>query len=218
MRSSMAIVASLLLHAIVALALLGDRPPREQAVTELAIMLTLDLSAPPAPLDPSVVKFDLPAAEPPPPVTTGAFATLENMLPPVEMSAGVTMSDFASKAHAPAAAPTRRAPVVRLTETGAGSQQAQQDYVLHVVRKLAATRIYAPGGKQDERGVVVARLTVGRQGELAGLSLAKDSGSPGLDRGVLDTIRRAAPFAPLPAAFAAATFTFMVPIDFARER
>jgi periplasmic protein TonB len=48
--------------------------------------------------------------------------------------------------------------------------------------------------------------------------LARPSGSPALDRGVIDTIRKASPFAPLPAEFAADSHTFIVPIDYTQER
>ncbi|MPZ34790.1 MAG: TonB family protein, partial [Rhodospirillales bacterium] len=44
------------------------------------------------------------------------------------------------------------------------------------------------------------------------------SGSPALDRGVMDTIRKASPFAPLPAELAADSHTFIVPINYAQER
>ena len=51
-----------------------------------------------------------------------------------------------------------------------------------------------------------------------GLSLAKDSGSPGIDRSVLNTIRGVAPFAPLPTSVTDASFTFTVPIRYTPAR
>lgn len=110
----------------------------------------------------------------------------------------------------------------RLSDAGsyASQQQAQQDYVLMVVRKLSHRQFYARGDRSSAAagGVVVARLTVGRDGALVDLSLAKDSGSASLDSSVLDAVRKAAPFAPLPQGFARNTFTFIVPINYAQER
>jgi periplasmic protein TonB len=97
--------------------------------------------------------------------------------------------------------------------------QAQQDYVLQVVHKLSHRQFYAKEDREGTAvGVMVARLTVARDGALVDLSLAKDSGSAGLDGSVLDTIRKAAPFAPLPRDFARSSFTFIVPINYAQER
>lgn len=97
--------------------------------------------------------------------------------------------------------------------------QAQQDYVLQVVHKLSHRQFHAKGDREGTAvGVMVARLTVARDGALVDLSLAKDSGSAGLDGSVLDTIRKAAPFAPLPRDFARSSFTFIVPINYAQER
>lgn len=98
-------------------------------------------------------------------------------------------------------------------------RQALQDYVLQVVAKLSHTRFYAasPAARNGD-GVVVARLTVARDGGLVDLSLPKQSGSSEVDSSVLDAIRKAAPFAPLPKAFADNRFTFIVPINYAPER
>ena len=46
----------------------------------------------------------------------------------------------------------------------------------------------------------------------------RPSGSPALDRGVIETIRKASPFAPLPAELAADSHTFIVPINYAQEQ
>ena len=86
------------------------------------------------------------------------------------------------------------------------------------MRKLSHTRFLAdPGSAPKTRGVVIARLTVARDGTLADLSLAEGSGSAGVDRSVLETIRKAAPFAPLPKDFSDNRFTFILPINYTRE-
>jgi protein TonB len=113
--------------------------------------------------------------------------------------------------------PGAASPVTK-TATSYSAHQAQQDYLLQVVRKLSQARFYPASREESERGLVVARLTIGRDGRLVAVALAKPSGSPALDRGVMDTIRKASPFAPLPAELAADSHTFIVPINYARER
>lgn len=94
----------------------------------------------------------------------------------------------------------------------------RQDYILNIVRKLSHMRFLADSGSAPKtRGVVIARLTVARDGTLADLSLAEGSGSAGVDRSVLETIRKAAPFAPLPKDFSDNRFTFILPINYTRE-
>lgn len=125
---------------------------------------------------------------------------------------------------APATAPrsSRQPPPQKASKPPAASanqHQALQDYVLQVVRKLSAARFYAASpSAQNGHGVVVARLTVGRDGRLVDLSLPKQSGLAGVDGSVLDAIRRSAPFAPLPEGFTENRFTFIVPINYTVER
>jgi protein TonB len=113
--------------------------------------------------------------------------------------------------------PGAASPVTK-TATSYSAHQAQQDYLLQVVRKLSQARFYPVTREESERGLVVARLTIGRDGRLVAVALVKPSGSPALDRGVVDTIRKASPFAPLPAELAADSHTFIVPINYAQER
>ena len=113
--------------------------------------------------------------------------------------------------------PGAASPVTR-TATSYGAHQAQQDYLLQIVRRLSQARFTPATREERERGLVVARLTIGRDGRLVDLALARPSGSPALDRGVMETIRKASPFAPLPAELAADSHTFIVPINYAQER
>ena len=113
--------------------------------------------------------------------------------------------------------PGAAAPVTR-TAVSYSAHQAQQDYLLQIVRRLSQARFYPTTREESERGLVVVRLTIGRDGRLVAVALAKPSGSPALDRGVIDTIRKASPFAPLPAELAADSHTFVVPINYAQER
>ena len=113
--------------------------------------------------------------------------------------------------------PGAASPVTR-TATSYSAHQAQQDYLLQIVRRLSQARFTPATREERERGLVVARLTIGRDGRLVDVVLARPSGSPALDRGVMDTIRKASPFAPLPAELAADRHTFIVPINYSQER
>jgi TonB family protein len=46
--------------------------------------------------------------------------------------------------------------------------------------------------------------------------LTKSSGFPNLDHGLVETIRQASPFAPLPADIADESYSFVVPISYTR--
>lgn len=113
--------------------------------------------------------------------------------------------------------PGAPSPVAR-TATSYSAHQAQQDYLLQVVRKLSQERFTPTTWEQRERGLVVVRLTISHDGRLVDVALARPSGSPALDRGVMETVRKASPFAPLPAELAASSHTFIVPINYAQER
>jgi protein TonB len=108
-------------------------------------------------------------------------------------------------------------PVARAA-TSYSAHQAQQDYLLQVVRKLSQARFTPATREERQVGLVVVRMTIGRDGRLVDVALAKPSGSPVLDRGVVETVRKASPFAPLPAELAANSHTFIVPINYAQER
>jgi protein TonB len=136
-----------------------------------------------------------------------ALAALATAPRPAEQVPPQPPQQKAIQPPAPASAPS------------ANQQQALQDYVLQVVRKLSQSRFYAASSSaQNGHGVVIARLTVARDGGLIDLSLPKQSGSVGVDGSLLDAIRRAAPFAPLPKGFTDSRFTFIVPINYTPEQ
>jgi protein TonB len=107
-------------------------------------------------------------------------------------------------------------PVVRAA-TQPSNHPAQQDYLWQIIRKLSQHRFQASPPQASEHGLVVARLTIARDGRLIDVSLATSSGFATLDRAVLDTVRRASPFAALPSELAAERHTFVVPISYSQE-
>jgi protein TonB len=97
-------------------------------------------------------------------------------------------------------------------------RQAREDYLRQLVRKLSHVRFSQASPETSARGLVVMRLTVSRDGRLVDESLARSSGFPELDRGVMEAVRKASPFAPLPADLGQDRYTFMVPINYVRDR
>lgn len=65
-----------------------------------------------------------------------------------------------------------------------------------------------------EEGTVLTRVTISRQGQLLNVVMEKSSGLPSLDAGVLETIRRASPYPPLPADIPGDQHTFQLPVSF----
>ncbi|MBV8410233.1 MAG: TonB family protein [Alphaproteobacteria bacterium] len=97
-------------------------------------------------------------------------------------------------------------------------RRAQQDYLWQIVRKLSAGRFYQSAGQQSEQGVVVARITLARDGRLIDCGVARSSGFADLDHNVIETIRRASPFPPFPSDAAVDSATFIVPITYTQDR
>lgn len=159
-------------------------------------------TAPSAPAKSSVVQ-DRPQAPPPQQV--------------VRQAAPKRASQQNESDRAGGPSPGVASPVTR-TAASYSAHQAQQDYLLQIVRRLSQARFTPATREERERGLVVVRLTIGRDGRLVDVVLARPSGSPTLDRGVIDTIRKASPFAPLPAELAADSHSFIVPIDYTQER
>jgi protein TonB len=235
-----AAAASALLHAMVVTAMLPAWPQRHTSFTERAIDITVELPARQNwdPLPPSATNPDLAAVLPspePPPLAARDVAgntpppapepSLERSLPLIEAPPSPTQHDFARTAPSPGPKAVTRQPVApRSTrspsaEAGkAGDRKAQQDYLWQIIRKLSQHRFYSSSRDAGDQGTVVTRMTVARDGRLIDVSLARSSGSPNLDKGVLETIRRASPFAPLPADLADDRYTFIVPINYVHER
>ena len=234
-----ALWASLWLHLILIAALQPAPAPPESRLSERAIEVTVERAAPP-PAPPAamtkVVNSALApgAADGEKPMQT---MEVENKTPKLEQAVvlsqpapALDLRELALAALATAPRPPEQVlhqppqqkaikPPGSASSASANQQQALQDYVLQVVRKLSQSRFYAAlPSAQNGHGVVIARLTVARDGGLIDLSLSRQSGSAGVDGSLLDAIRRAAPFAPLPMGFADSRFTFIVPINYTPEQ
>jgi periplasmic protein TonB len=231
---------SLCLHMIIIGALQPAPAPTENRFSERAIEVTIErAAAPPAPpaaaMTMAVDSALAPGASDDEKPTQATAA--ENETPKLEQAVmlsqpapAVDSRELALAALATAPRPAEQVPhqppqqkaikpPASAPSAAANQQQALQDYVLQVVRKLSQSRFYAASSSaQNGHGVVIARLTVARDGGLIDLSLPKQSGSAGVDGSLLDAIRRAAPFAPLPKGFTDSRFTFIVPINYTPEQ
>jgi protein TonB len=235
-----AVWASACFHMILVGALQPASAPTDSRFSERAIEVTVERAAPPPapptakadlvdsalapgssdaerPMQAQPVKTETPTLPLP---DLAQRLKLEQAVMFPQPAPAIDLRDFALAASA-AAPPQQKAikPPASTPSASANQQQALQDYVLQVVRKLSHTRFYAASSSaQIGHGVVIARLTIARDGSLVDLSLPKQSGSAGVDGSVLDAIRKAAPFAPLPKGFADNRFTFIVPINYTPER
>lgn len=158
-------------------------------------------AARPAPAPPKPA----PAPRPPPPA------------PPPQQQ--VRPSPLAPQAPAPRGSDSRAAaqpsPTFRNPADDYGQRRAQEQYLWQVMRRIAQFP-YVPKntGVIREEGTVLTRVTISRQGQLLSVVMEKSSGLPSLDAGVMDTIRRASPYPPLPADIPGDRHTFQLPVSF----
>lgn len=96
-----------------------------------------------------------------------------------------------------------------------GQKRAQEQYLWQVMRRIAQFP-YVPKNTNTirEEGTVLTRVTIARDGQLLNVVIEKSSGLPSLDAGVMDTIRRASPYPPLPADIRGDRHTFQLPVSF----
>ena len=98
-----------------------------------------------------------------------------------------------------------------------GDRKVQEDYLWGVVRKISQHRYYPKSSRENsEEGVVVARITVSREGRLIDVAVARSSGYPTLDNALIEVIRQAAPYPPLPSDMSGDRHTFLLPLNYRR--
>ena len=210
--------------------------PVDPAAPEIATQTAAPL-APPAPPGPPSQQAATTRSVPPP------QPALEQMLPSVEAPPAPSARDFvggaprtapppaakAAKPQAPvpkarmprapsaAASHAARSPVAS-TEGDGNRRRAREDYLWQIIHKLSQYKVLTASREASDQGLVVLRLTLARDGRLVGLALARSSGFPDLDRGVMETTRAASPFAPPPSAITRDPVTLIVPIRYAHDR
>jgi protein TonB len=170
-------------------------PPPQQAARPTA--------PPPAQRPPAPPPVPAPAQRPPPPAPPQPQQVRPSPLVP----------------HTPGGSDSRAAaqpaPAFRNPADNYGQRRAEEQYLWQVMRRIAQFP-YVPKNTTTirEEGTVLTRVTISRQGQLLSVVMEKSSGLPSLDAGVLETIRRASPYPPLPADIPGDRHTFQLPVSF----
>lgn len=95
---------------------------------------------------------------------------------------------------------------------------APPHYLTAVLARLQqAKRFPEQARARGEEGRAIVRLSIQRNGALAQASVTRSSGSALLDQAALETVRRAAPFPPLPPEIAGAALVLNAPMNFTIE-
>lgn len=85
-----------------------------------------------------------------------------------------------------------------------------------LVQKKLRRALRFPKGAGSARGEVQVQFVVARSGAASSISVVKSSGSPVLDKEAIATVKRAAPFPPIPDSADRSSWTFTMPLMFAR--
>jgi TonB family protein len=165
------------------------------------------LEAPPAPL----TSKDLPSPRPPPAPAHVAPHPQAHAAPPAPQQ-HLRPSPLSN-------APQRRAPGRSQPDTPSATfinpaeqynqTQLVERYLWQVATKISQYHYHA--NQVAERGTVVLRLVMARDGRLLDVSIARSSGVVTLDKGLIEAARAAAPYAPFPSGLAGAEKAFLIP-------
>ena len=86
---------------------------------------------------------------------------------------------------------------------------AKDEYLWSVIHKFS---LHLPVLREkNEGGTVVIRMVIARDGRLLDVSIARSSGVPALDNGMLQSVRIAAPYPPFPPEIPDAQLVFIQP-------
>lgn len=115
-------------------------------------------------------------------------------------------------ANAPATVP---GPSSNSSDWLIGRSRARNAYLDQVARHTSRYRTYprvAFDNKQEGR--VVTRVTIGRDGRLIDVTIGRSSGWPAIDAAEIETIRRSAPFPPVPSDMPGDPLILNLPINY----
>jgi protein TonB len=164
------------------------------------------------------------------PVTPAAKAEKKEKLPEDPLAAQLaqeraqaaedqrTAPDARDKRTQQEQAPSRnQQPGARRTKRGA-RLNARSRYLTDVLARLQRAKRYPwDARRRTIEGTAEVAFTIGREGLVSGLRLARSSGSRVLDRAARETVRQAAPFAPIPRELEQQRLSLCVPIVFRLE-
>ncbi|MBI3198987.1 MAG: TonB family protein [Rhodospirillales bacterium] len=192
-------------------ALPAPPPPQEAARTPLP---QLPLSQPPQPAPPKPAEREAPVEPAPVPAPT-----MQSLLAPPTPPPPAARPELKPSPLTPA--PTRRPPAAQPKEEPSphpfvnpadafSRARVADNYLWQVARKLEGYRYQA--NVNAIRGVTVVRVVIARDGRLLDVSIARSSGVPEFDRGVLSGVRAGSPYAPLPPDIKGDSASFDLPL------
>jgi TonB family protein len=185
-----------------------EQAPKEGAPPPAQLEHSLPpLEAPPAPLS----SKDFPGPRPPPAAVHKVPHPQAHATPPAPQQ-HLRPSPLSN-------APQRRAPgqsqpdAPSVTFVNPAEQYDQTQLVERYLWQVAAkiSQYHYHANQVAERGTVVLRLVMARDGRLLDVSIARSSGVVTLDKGLIEAARAAAPYAPFPSGLAGATKAFLIP-------
>jgi periplasmic protein TonB len=175
--------------------------------------LSVEANAPPS----AAEAAQTPAA----PAGTAVFDETAPMPLPREPIRGAEKQQASPSTPTRAASPSRSAGANSNGPSGAGGaadtggRAAISSYFARVQAHLSRHRVYPPEARASGvSGVARVVFSLGRDGRVLSVSLARGSGHGVLDRAALAMVRRAAPFPPFPSEIAASRLEMGAPIRF----
>lgn len=134
--------------------------------------------------------------------------------PKVQKTKAKAASGNGGKADADLAASAGGKPQKAAKASGSGSAEVAK-YPGLVQRKLRRALRF-PKGAGSARGDVAVTFTIAASGSVSGIKVVASSGHPVLDQEAVATVKRAAPFPSIPADSGRSSWTFTMPLTFAR--
>lgn len=190
-----------------------SRPPDAQPQPEQVPTLPLfEFSVPPPP-------------EPPPAPTSRDFPKVPAAPPPRPVQRTQPLPPRPAppaQQRPPAEPPATRPSPIPGPDPGdvlIGRGRQRNDYLSRVARQIAQHRIYpASALSNNQGGRVVIRVTVARDGHVLDVGVRTSSGWPAIDAAEVETIRRAAPFPPLPSEMPGDPVILVLPVTYSPPR
>src|ERR1700704_4742187 len=213
----------------------GPQPstdPHREKRQRQALAPPLPSTAPPQPAPPSDAKPEpeqvptLPIFEfsvPPVPEPLPAPSSRDFVRPPVSRPPPRPVQRTQPLAPRPAPPAPQRPPATMPSpmpgpdpgDVLIGQGRQRNDYLSRVARQIAQYRVYPTSAlANNQGGRVVMRVTVARTGQVLDVGVRTSSGWPAIDAAEVETIRRAAPFPPLPSEMPGDPVVLVLPITY----
>jgi protein TonB len=186
-----------------------EAPPPPLSSSEVARLMPAPPVPPPAP--PRSVPEAAPKAPPSPPALQARPAAPPPPAPPPAPRQSPQPSPLGGGHGGPSSA----AVSPTFVNPAASQIRAKEAYLWQVIRRFSQ---YLPDLREkNEGGTVVLRFVIARNGRLVDASIVRSSGVIALDRGLLEAVRAASPYPPLPNEIPGNQVEFTQPIQAARR-